>query len=50
MRSYLAFLFKIPEDYRGVAGVTWRDRRLVIRELGGNSDRDLSMTTGAFPP
>ena len=50
VRSYLAFLFQIPEDYQGVASLAYRDRRLVIRELGGNSDRDLSMTTGAFPP
>lgn len=50
VRSYLAFLFKIPQDYQGVAGLTYRDNRLVIRELGGSSDRDLSMTTGAFSP
>ena len=50
VRSYLAFLFKIPDDYQGVAQLTYRDRRLVIRELGKGSDRDLSMTTGAFPP
>ena len=50
VRSYLAFLFEIPEDYQGVARLTYRNRRLVIHERGKGSDRDLSMATGAFPP
>ena len=50
VRSYLAFLFEIPEDYQGVAQLTYRDRRLVIHERGKGSDRDLSMATEAFPP
>ena len=50
VRSYLAFLFEIPEDYQGVARLTYRDRRLVIHERGKGSDRDLSMATEAFPP
>ena len=50
VRSYLAFLLEIPEDYQGVSQLTFRDRRLVIREWGRGSERDLSLTTGAFPP
>ncbi len=49
-RSYLAFLFKIPNDYQGVARLTYRDRRLVIHERGKESDRDLSMLTEEFLP
>jgi hypothetical protein len=49
-RSYLAFLFKIPDDYQGVARLTYRERRLVIRERGDDADRDLAMLTEEFLP
>lgn len=50
VRSYLAFLFKIPDDYQGVAQLTYRDRRLIINERGQDSNRDLSMVTEALSP
>ena len=45
-RSYAAFLFKIPEDYRGVERMTYEAGRLTLHERGAGPERDLSMTTG----
>ncbi len=35
-KSYTAFLAEIPGDYRGVAGITHTDGRIVLRERGDN--------------
>jgi hypothetical protein len=51
-RSYAAFLFKIPKDYRGVAELAYDRRRLVLKERfilyeqHSPADRDLVMETG----
>jgi hypothetical protein len=45
-RSYAAFLFKIPADYRGVGGITYGSGRLVLHERGAGPERDLGMAAG----
>jgi hypothetical protein len=40
-RSYAMFLFRIPNDFRGVASLQHRDGKLVLRER--DSQRELSM-------
>jgi hypothetical protein len=45
-RSYAAFLFKIPADYRGVGGITYASGRLVLHERGAGPERDLAMAVG----
>ena len=51
-RSYAAFLFKIPKDYRGVAELVYDRRHLVLKERfilyeqHSPADRDLVMETG----
>lgn len=45
-RSYAAFLFKIPADYRGVERITYEAGRLTLHERGAGPERDLAMTTG----
>jgi hypothetical protein len=42
-RSYAAFLFKIPADYRGVGGITYGSGRLVLHERGSGLGRDLAI-------
>jgi hypothetical protein len=42
-RTYAAFLFKIPVDYRGVRSVSYQDGRIVLRERGPGVSRDLAM-------
>ncbi|MCC6343202.1 MAG: hypothetical protein IT166_13440 [Bryobacterales bacterium] len=42
-RSYAGFLFKIPADYRGVAGVTFRNGTLALKERGEEPGRELTM-------
>jgi hypothetical protein len=42
-RSYAAFLFKIPNDYRGVDRTTYQDGRLILHERGAGPERDLTM-------
>jgi hypothetical protein len=43
-RSYACFLFRIPEDYSGVARVTYANGRLRLHEHGRG--RELSMNVG----
>ena len=43
-RSYACFLFRIPEDYRGVERVVYADGRLQLYEQVGS--RELSMNVG----
>jgi hypothetical protein len=43
-RSYAAFLFKIPVDYRGVERITYESGRLTLHERGAGPERDLVMT------
>jgi len=45
-RSYAAFLFKIPADYRGVERITYEAGRLTIHERGAGPERDLTMSAG----
>ena len=45
-RSYSAFLFKIPNYYRGVEAITYQSGRLTLHERGSGPERDLSMTVG----
>jgi hypothetical protein len=48
-RSYAAFLFRVPKDYRGVERVIYSGGRLVVKERDGGT-RDLVMETGAALP
>jgi hypothetical protein len=43
-RSYACFLFPIPQDFKGVARVTYANGRIQLYEHGGG--RELSMTVG----
>jgi hypothetical protein len=45
-RSYAAFLFKIPGDYRGVERITYEAGRLTLHERGAGPERDLAMAVG----
>jgi len=45
-RSYAAFLFKIPADFRGVGAITHGSGRLVLHERGAAPERDLAMAVG----
>ena len=49
-RSYAGFLFKIPADYRGVGGITYRSGRLVLHERAAGPERDLAMAAGKLLP
>jgi hypothetical protein len=42
-RSYAAFLFRIPGDYRGVERITYEGGRLILHERGTGPERDLTM-------
>ena len=42
-KSYAAFLFRIPGDYRGVASVSYAGGRLTLHERGAGPERDLEM-------
>jgi hypothetical protein len=44
-RSYACFLLRIPQDYKGVAKVTYTEGRLRLYEHG-NSERELSLEVG----
>jgi hypothetical protein len=46
-RSYGAFLFRVPKDYRGVAAITIQNGALTLRERGANA-RTLSMAVGSL--
>jgi hypothetical protein len=45
-RSYAAFLFKIPADYRGVERITYEAGQLTLHERGAGPERDLTMSAG----
>jgi hypothetical protein len=45
-RTYAAFLFKVPADYRGVAGVVYEKGVLSVVERGAASGRPLRMEVG----
>jgi hypothetical protein len=45
-RSYAAFLLKIPDDYRGVARVTYQKDRLTLTERGQQNPRTLRLEVG----
>jgi hypothetical protein len=46
-RSYAAFLLKTPPDFKGVDRVTFRGRRILVRERGENG-RELSLEPGSL--
>ena len=45
-RSYAAFLFKIPSDYRGVERINYDSGRLTLHERPGGPSHDLIMVVG----
>ena len=45
-KSYAVFLLKIPDDYRGVAGVSYSTGRLQVKEHGELRPRDLEIEVG----
>ena len=45
-KSYAVFLFKVRKDYKGVAAVTYKQGKLVLRERGSSPERDLVMEVG----
>ncbi len=45
-RSYAAFLFSVPSDYRGVQAVTYANGRITLRERAGGPPRELAMEVG----
>ena len=45
-RTYAVFLLKIPDDYRGVAGITYQAERLTLTERGSQNPRTLTLETG----
>lgn len=47
-RTYAAFLFKIPNDYRGVERITCESRSLTLHEHGPGPKRDLTMQVGGL--
>jgi hypothetical protein len=46
MRSYAAFLFKVPAGYRGVERITYDSGRLTLHERGARPERDLTIEAG----
>jgi hypothetical protein len=47
-RQYTAFLTKIPNDFKGVGGVTFQDSRIIIQERAGNR-REVTVNVGRLP-
>jgi hypothetical protein len=45
-RSYAAFLFSVPNDYRGVQTVAYAEGRITLRERPGGRSRELTMEVG----
>jgi len=45
-RQYACFLLKVPNDYKGVAKITYSGGQLRLREHGGAPGRELTMTVG----
>lgn len=50
VKSYAAFLFKIPPDYAGVESIRIEGSRLVLHEQGATKARDLSLDTVGLLP
>ncbi|MFC1542217.1 hypothetical protein ACFL50_07200, partial [Candidatus Latescibacterota bacterium] len=42
-KSYTAFLTKIPEDYKGVADIQFKDNLMTIEEHGDNGSRTITI-------
>ena len=49
-RSYTAFLFKIPIDFAGVDSIKVDKGRLILRERGGTTLRELSIDADGLIP
>ena len=49
-RSYTSFLFKIPSDFAGVESIKVDKRRLILRERGGATPRELSIDSDGLIP
>ena len=49
-KSYATFLFKIPDDYQGVASLSYADGKLTLHERDGKPERDLVMEVGQLFP
>ena len=49
-KSYAAFLFEIPNDYRGVASLSYTGGRLTLHERNAAPEGDLKMETGELFP
>lgn len=49
-RSYTAFLFKVPNDYKGVAQVLVTQDKITVKERGTGRPRDLTMDTTGLNP
>jgi hypothetical protein len=49
-RSYMAFLMKLPADFRGVADLSYTAGRLVLSERGAGTDRNLALEVGDLFP
>ena len=45
-RTWAAFLLKVPDDYRGVARVTYQQERLKLTEHGQDNPRTLTLNAG----
>jgi len=44
IRSYTAFLAEIPADYRGVGEIAVEEGRFVLKEYGGGTGREITVT------
>jgi uncharacterized protein DUF4432 len=49
-RSYTSFLFKIPSDFAGVESIKVDKGRLIVRERGGATPRELSINADGLIP
>jgi hypothetical protein len=46
-RRYMAFLARVPKDFGGVSGVSYREGRIIIRERGASS-REITINAGTL--
>ncbi len=44
VKSYTAFLARIPENYKGVNDIQFKDGTIVLKEQGGDVSRDIVVT------
>ena len=44
VKAYVAFLYKIPADYKGVQDILYRDGEIIIKEQGLKAERDITIT------